>query len=247
MTIDGIDVSTYGARQHHVEFGHHGISNESQWIRSAILPHFSKNMIDFKSIGIDLIVKPLQSQSALEPRIAIYQNIGSILSTLLGPVDLELDGVPHKFTAILKDHKFSEVAMRKWHKLSLTFDGYEYGTEVTATGTGSVTITNPGNILSPVLLTITPSATTTNVRITGLCRNPLTGEDEPVVLDSVTSGKVITLDGANGLFTEGTGNAKTLKGDITIKTMPGILGGQKTISCTQSGASLSATVLPLYM
>ena len=247
MTIDGTNITMYGARQHHVEFGHHEISNESEWIRSAILPHFSKNTIAFKEFSIDLIMKPLQAQSSLNPRIAIYKNIGNLLSTLLGPVDLVLDDIPNKFKAIMKSYKVAEVSARKFHKLTLSFNGYEYGTEVTATGTGSVTISNPGNILSPVLLTLTPGATASNVRISGICRNPHTGEDEPVVLGSVTKNKVITLDGANGLFTEGSGNAETLKADITIKSPPGILGGQNTITSTQASMAMTAKVLPLYM
>ena len=245
MTIDGTNISIYGARQHHVEFGHHGISNDSEWIRSAILPHFSRNRIDFKEIGIDLIVKPTVSQSGMNPRTAIWENIGKLLAMLQDPVELALDGVSHRFKVILKSHKEAEVSIRRFHKLSLIFAGYEYGEEVTASGTGSVTVNNPGNILSPVLLTLTPGANASNIQITGICRNPHTGADEPVILETVTRNRVITLDGANGLFTEG--DTSTLKADITIKSMPGIPGGQTTISSTQASMVMTARVLPLFM
>ncbi len=245
MTINGTDISTYGARQHHVEFGYHQIKNDSAWIRSAILPHFAKNYIDFKQISVDVMVKPKANQSAMHPRDAIHRNVSDLLAALLEPADLVLDNFSHTFKVILKSHKENEESMRRFHKITLDFIGYEYGAEVTASGTGSVTITNPGNILSPVLLTLTPAANASNVRITGVCPDPHTGADQAIILGTVTKNKVITLDGANGLFTEG--NTSTLKPDITILSPPGIVGGQKTITCSASTMRMTAKVLPLYM
>ena len=243
MTINGVEVSTFGARQSHITFGHHTYSNESAWIRSSPLPHLENNYIGFKSFEVDLIVKPIAGQQAENARDAINKNISDLLAELLQPAVLELDGFSHSFKGILKSHKVDEMSPRHWHKLTLEFDGYEYGTEITYSGTSSITIVNPGNILSPLLLEIMPTATVNNVTVTGICRNPHTGADMPVTMGKITQNKVIRLDGANGLFTED----GALKSNIDIRVPPAITGGTHTITCSAASASMVATVLPLYM
>lgn len=245
MTIDGVNVSAYGAHQQHVEFGFHGISNDSAWIRSAILPHMSKNVIDFKKISVEVIVKPLASQASMHPRDAIRLNTSNLLASLLGPVDLVLDNFSHTFHVILTDHKTNELSMRRFHKVTLEFSGYEYGPQVSESGTNTVTINNPGNIISPLRLQITPAATASNVTITGACPDPVTGEDAVITIASVTANRKIVLDGANGIFWEG--NQSTLKTGLTIAALPGVKPGSTTITCSQTGAALTATILPLYM
>ena len=243
MTINGTNISTYGASQHHVEFGYHEISNDSAWIRSAILPHMGRNYIGFKTISVDVMVKPLQAQSAMHPRDAIHANISNLLASLLAPVDLVLDNHSHTFHVVLKSHKLNEVVPRRFQKLTLDFDGYEYGSQVEYTGTGSVVVSNPGNLISPLKLEITPAANTSSMTITGICPDPVTGEDTTVSLATAYANKVITLDGANGLFTED----GVLKPGITIAGPPGVKPGTTTITCNKSGAALKATILPLYM
>ena len=238
MTINGKNtVTVWNAKQHHIIIGHNEVDRSSKWIRSAILPHFGAGYLGFKQISVDMIMNGAS-------REAIIGNISNILAEIeKGPAKLAFDGYTHQFEGVLKSSKIDEVVMRRFHKLSLTFIGYEYGTEVLATGVGSVAVTNPGNILSPVKLEITPSATATDVTVTGLCRDPRTGEDLPVTLETVTQGRVILLDGANGLFKDGT----ALKADLDIKALPGIIGGSATITCSDASAVMALSVLPLYM
>ena len=138
MTINGVDISVYGAHQHHVEFGFHQVNNDSAWIRCAILPHMAKNYIDFKQFSVDVMVKPLASQSSLHPRDAIHANVSNLLSALIAPAVITLDNISHTFKAVLTGHKENEVSPRRFHKVTLEFAGYEYGTQVVATGTGCV-------------------------------------------------------------------------------------------------------------
>lgn len=237
MTINGTNITTWSAVQHHIDIGHHEVNRDSQWIRSAILPHFGAGYIGFKTLDVDMLVYG-------DNREQIIGKTSNLLAVLQdGPVSLDLDDYTHNFEVVLKSYKVSEFVMRRVHKVSLSFIGYEYGAEILATGRGSVALTNPGNILSPAKLEITPSANRTNVTVQGLCRDPRTGADLPVTLETVTQGVVITLDGANGLFKEG----NNLKADLDIKSMPGFVHGAATVSCSDSAAVMSLTVLPLYM
>ena len=236
MTINNVDVSTFSVKQHKVTIGHADPKNESEWVSAALLPHMSAGYIGFKTIDIQFIVKGADRET-------IIANRSKLLAALMNPCTLALDGFTHKFKAVLKSHKENEVSMYRWHTVTATMLCYEYGTEVGATGTGSVSATNPGTIVSPVELKITPAANATNVTISGLCRNPRTGADMPVTLGTVTQSRVIILDGANGIFTEG----GSLKTDIDIQYPPCVAPGAVGIACSAPTAGLQLTILPLYM
>ena len=237
MTINGVNIGTYyGAKQHRMSVGHCDVKNNSAWISAALLPHFEPGYVGFKQIDMEFIVKGAS-------RDAIIANRSKLLAALMSDAVIVPDNYPRKFRTVMKSHKEEEVSQKRWHKVTVALIGYEYGTEVTVTGTSSVSATNPGTIVSPALLQITPTANKSNVIITGLCRNPRTGADMPVTLGTVKAQKVIVLDGANGLFTED----GSLKPDINIQYPPGVAPGLATVTCSDTSAALSLSILPLYM
>ena len=236
MTINGTNISQYGAKQHHFNIGHCDAKNNSEWVNAAPLPHMEVSYVGFKQIDVDFIIKG-------SGREEIIANRGKLLAAIMEPADIVLDGYSHHFKVIMKSHKENEISMRRFHKLSISFVGYEYGSEVRRTGSGTLSATNPGTIISPVLLSITPVSSKSNVTMTGLCRNPRTGVDLPVHMSTVTAGREIILDGANGLFLEG----GYLKPDIDIKYPPAVAPGAVSVVCSDSSAALDMTILPLYM
>ena len=236
MTINGTNITTFGARLHRVNFAYGDMSNESEWIRSAVLPHLTGTVSTWKRITVELFVYG-------EGRDEIHSRVSSLYAALLSPADIVFDNIAHYFKMVLVNHSEEEFTPKKKHKVTLELQGYEYGDTVTVSGGSSISVTNPGSAESPLRLSITPSATATNVKLTGVCRNKRTGEDMPVTLQTMTSGTVIVLDGANGLFTEGT----ALKGDILIKAVPALKPGTTVISSDNSNVALSATVLPIYL
>lgn len=236
MTINGIDITTYGARQHKVEFGYSDISNSSEWINSAVLPHFEGTIGTWKHLGAILFVYG-------SGRDEIHEKVSKLYAQLMDPADIVFDGISHKFRAVMTAHAEEEFTPNRCHKVTVTLQGYEYGEEISSEGTGSVRVMNPGSTESPLLLTITPSVSAANVVLTGVCRNKRTGADMPVTLQTVTRNVPIVLDGANGLFTEGS----SLKSDIVIKAVPAVKPGITDIVSSNTSMALAATVLPLYL
>ena len=237
MTINGHDaLQEYGARQHHVKFGYHKVNNESEWIRGAVAPDFQNGWISYKEFAIDYYIHG-------DGWNDIREKISRLLGIFLQPVDMELDGIDHFFRAVMTNHSVEEVSLRRKHKLTVNFEGYEYGATVSKTGNGSVNITNPGTILSPIRLEITPKESASNVRITGLCRDNRTGADLPITLGTVTKDRVIILDGITGIFEE----AGNLKSDLTIKAIPAVMPGINKIVSSNTNVTLKAIVKPMYM
>lgn len=235
MIINNVDISTFQARQQRVSFDHASIKNNSEWAAHSAAPYFEKNSIGMKSFTVELVVKG-------QNREDIIGNTSSILAMLLDACDLTLDGFTHKFRAILKKHSTAETSMRRWHILKLDFEGYEYGESVTASGASSFQISNPGNIVSPCRVEITPRVGVASASFTGICRDSYTGEDKPVIIENLETNKKVIIDGVTGLITQG-GQPK----EMELWALPSLVPGSTTITCSSGWIDISVIVTPLYM
>lgn len=236
MTIDGIDIAVFGARQHNVTFDHNAIGNDSEWQDGAVLPFLRKNMVGFKSLTVRVIVKG-------EDREEIVRNTSRLLGALMKPVDIGLEDYNHRFKGILKTYKKTELAMKRFHALELSFDCYEYGETVKKSGTGSILIFNDGNIESPCRLTVMPAASSNYSTITGISRGSKDGEELAVTIAEMTAGKEIVLDGINGIFTlDGSPDS-----GIDIWTLPSLKPGLNEIVCSAGQAYMTCELMPMYM
>lgn len=240
MLIGTRDVSEWNARQWNVSIGNHEIENESEWTRGSPLPFFGRNTIGFKTVKVVLLIKD-------DGREAMNRDRSGILAALLEPAELTLEGFTNKFFGILKKHSFTETVGNRldcWHKLTLEFLAYEFGQTVSASGTGTVTITNPGNIEGPAVIELTPTFGAAAVTMTGVCRNPETGEDDPVTIRNLETGKTIVLDGETGLITQ---DGELKAGDVDIWEMPSVLPGENTITCSTDKITITVKIKPRYM
>lgn len=240
MTVNGTNISTFGARQHSVTFTKSDISGKGEWPRSAALPFFDQIDVGFKSITVNVIVKGSSRQD-------IHNKVSNLLALFQQEADVVLDGFSCTYHVVMRSHKESELSMRRWHKVQLDLTGYGYGTPVSAQITSGTTLTinNPGNRKeSPCILQITPRAGVASATITGICRDPMTGADLPVVVKNTTANKVVTIDGLTGLITEGTANKA---GDVEIWRLPSLKPGSNSIVTSSGSLSLKVTVTPLYI
>lgn len=239
MKINEWDICEADAKQWNVIMGYHSIDNESEWARGSPIPILFQNEIGFKPMKITLLIKA-------DGRQDILGRCSEILSHLLAPAELTLDGFEHKFCGILKKHSHSENAMRRWHTLTLEFDCYEYGPQVeqTFSGTTSIIVSNSGNIVTPAVIVITPQIGAASVELTGICRDPNTGEDLPVTVRELTAGKKVILDGEAGLFTE---DGKLKASDIDIWGVPVLLPGNNKIAVNNNRMDIAVQFRPRFM
>lgn len=249
MQINGWDISEAGARQWNVTPGSHSISNESEWARGSPAPVLLGNQIGFKPLKIVLLIKG-------DGREAILANVSTVLSRLLEPTELKLDGFSHRFKGILKKHSLEEnplnignVFLNRASKLTLEFECYEYGvTEpgeaytASAAGEEQITVTNPGNLITPVVIEITPQIGVASLTITGVCHDGL-GEDLPVTVKNLVTGKKVILDGETGLMTQD----GELGGNIDIWSLPALQPGANTITLDSDRMNMTIKYYPRFM
>lgn len=241
MLIGTWSISNAGARQSNVTFGYSSISNSSEWSRGSPVPFLMKNDVGFKQMKIVLVVKG-------SGREEILHKCSEIISHCLEPVELTLDNYKDRyFYGILKKHSAAERSMKHWHTLTLEFNCYEYGNEIKQTFSGATefTVNNTGNLPTASIIEITPQIGVESIVMTGICRDYDTGEDIPVTIKELTTGKKIILDGTTGLFTED-GQLKN-PDNIDIWTTPVLIPGNNKITVNSSRMDISVKFRPRFM
>lgn len=240
MKINGIDIARYGAKQYRVDFGQSELKNDTEWIERAALPLFSANYNLFKELTVKLIVYGTGREN-------IRNKISEIISHLLEPAELELDGYARQFAGILTKtdvDEGSDAARKRFQILKLQFDAYEHGRQVAVEKDqweSYVQVKNPGNIRSPAVVRITPKTDLAALTVSGICADGF-GQDVPVTINNLKNGKTIIIDGITGIVEED-GAAK----DIDIWTLPAVRPGSNEITLSQWNVGMKVTVLPLYI
>lgn len=238
MTINGIDISTFGARQTRITIDHHEWDHNYQWTPGAVLPVYGISSIIPKQIVVVINIKGTGRQNLIAKRSAL-------LALLRDRAEVVLDGYTNKFNVVMKGHKETEMAKARWHQIELDLEGYEYGAAVTEQTTNAsseaLQITNPGNLVSPCCIEITPRAGAQSIRLTGICRDSFTGEDLPVEIEDIIIGKVIKIDALTGQITED-GSLK----DMDIWALPSLKPGVNSIGCNNANMTVKCTVTPFY-
>lgn len=241
MQINGIDISRWHARQWAVTIGNHAITNSSEWNRGSPDPFLIGGTIGFKTVKVTLLIKD-------SSRDAMTLDRSNIVATLLEPADITLDGFTHKFRVVLsKDASFEETVnyrQDRWHKLTLELQGYEYGPELSISGITTLTVVNPGNLNTPAVLELLPSISTIPVTLRGICRNPLTGEDDSVTVRNLTTDKKVIIDGETGLITQ---DGVQKAGDVDLWELPLLAPGVNTITCDNANITMTIKFKPRYM
>lgn len=243
MKINGWDISEIEAIQWRVDQGEVETENSSEWVRGAPLPVLLNSQVGFKNFTVTLLVRG-------HSRVGIQKKIGRILAALLEPAELELDGYEHKFVGTLgkpKVTEHSDHARHRFQVLELPFAGYECADLMecgTFHGTNIVSVMNPGQITSPLILELTPDSDQAQITINGICRDSISGADLPVTVQNLKSGKKIILDGVTGLITE---DGELKAEDVDIWALPTVLPGINTIVIDHTNVIVTAKILPLFL
>ncbi len=113
------------------------------------------------------------------------------------------------------------------------------GDTVTATGIGSVTVTNPGNIRSPCQLQVSNVSGST-------CLITATGYS--LTIGSITSAdEIFEIDGIAGTIAERSGKTEGGWNDVDLWELPYMTPGKNVFRTTPATANIKATVQPVYM
>jgi hypothetical protein len=237
MKIDGVDIAAYGAQQWNVYPAFSQISNNSEWIDGTCIPLMLNSTTGFKKMKVAVLIRGSTRQE-------IWKQASNLVACLLKPSIIQLDGFEHNYYMYLDNAEEAETSLKRWHKATLEFAGYEYGNEHSVTtAEKELSVINEGNMETPAIIEITPLIGLTSVTITGIVRDKITGEDKPVTVRELTMNKPVILDGETGLINEG-GENKFSKVDLW--DFPSLLPGENHITVNQD-VTIKVTYKPRFM
>ena len=191
MLLSGVDISNYGATLLDKDIQTAEVITYQDWLRNA--PSFITlgQKEKYKAITCELAIKGTDDDDILEK-----------ISNLIKQAEkctIQFDDTVFIYDAILKDKSHKEFGnSHKIYTLNIEWaSGYAYKPEITETLDHiiSKTITVPGNLPTPAVVTITPTIDTISAILTGLTKNPIT-------ISNLHANTPVTIDGEKCTVTE---------------------------------------------
>lgn len=119
MTVNGVSVGTYHARQHKVVYGYPERNASFEWPTGCANPVFYRNTPNLETVTVELIVEGAS-------REGIRSDIRQILGLFnTSSVNIGLTGGGY-ILGTLQGSTSQETSPQKWHKLILTLRGIAY-------------------------------------------------------------------------------------------------------------------------
>ena len=183
MTINGINISTFGAILLSKQITNHDVVQVYNWLDGASMPVFARNEQRFKDITLTFLIES-SSESATEGSfsalVLALKDCVILFDELSKYFACHFDGKvePKKLTA---KAWLVEVDL-KCHKTYLP------EVVISANGVSSKSITSTGAIPSPCLITVTPTVAITEYTISGL-------SSISIKIKNLTANKAHVIDG----------------------------------------------------
>lgn len=191
MTINGVDISKYGAKQLTVDIAAPDEGCSAEWAEGSPLPRWHKVRQKFGTLQISVLFRGAG-------RDEILRSAGDMIALLDGESILRLDGYAGEFvcyyTGGAEPSKIARCGTR--YTLSLEFKCYRRDTPriLRSTDGAPVRIFGAGSRTSPAEVSITAATALSDVVISGF-------PDGDIGISGIAAGETIIIDGAAGTVT----------------------------------------------
>lgn len=274
MKIDGWDISNAKARQARYIDGHHSLSNESVWNTGSNRPIFQRNQMGFKNFTLELWVKGNGYQEIVDHRGMILSRlIGEVVlepdwtehkfRAVLNKYSVEESSKQRFHVLSLEFEGYEYLEAEPFTiEVSTDFTIENVGTaptpvtlELTPKG-GPVGIPEDQMVASIICDSddayivddedgaAIASHDYDTLVITGLSRDPRTGEALEIEIRNTTPGKKIVIDGETGKITE---DGQVKIEDVDIWALPELLPGENEITTNNNWLEAVVRYNPRFM
>lgn len=252
MTVNYIDIATYGLIEWSVTKEYAAIANSTEWPAGAALPWMVRGTYGLKKISISVMAEGTT-------REGIWDKCSKLVGILLKPARITLNEFPGRyFYGVVTNAAQAETALRRWHKATLDIQCYEYGDEVVTTGTGTyITVNNIGTMPTPCSIEVGAATAKDEMHIWGLTKKP-SGTDVEITItgliaDAATYSNAVKIDGETGLISQGTGGVMTNPWSrvTTLYALPMLQPGNNIVSfegrASMSDVTATVKYKPMYI
>lgn len=157
-------------------------------------------------------------------------------------VELELDSQPgYYYYGIAAVTTEKENNMVTSFAISITADPLKYAKSISTTleNASSTVLNVSGDYETPCIIELTPSGAITTYTIKGAARDPVTGEEEDIIIKNLSAGKKVIIDGEACTVTEDGANKYA---DTEMWEFPTLLPGANALTFTSSSVPCDVTI-----
>lgn len=231
MTINGIDISVYGATLLGKQIGNHEVVQVYDWLEGASAPVYLRTQQRFKTINLSLLLESATEAQTEQYFISLMQ--ASRNSTI------QFDDLDKRFACHFEGAAEPQrIALGVWI-VELELSCYRtFLPDITESATGALskTIANTGTVPSGCIVTVTPTLAIAEYTITGLSSTPIKiknlSANKPHVIDGVTYRYL--KDGANDI------------GNYSAFEWPMLKPGSSTITFSHSTVTVLIQYAPAF-
>lgn len=157
-------------------------------------------------------------------------------------VELELDSQPgYYYYGLAAVSTTKENNMVTTFVISITADPLKYTDPISTTleNASSSDLSVSGDYETPCIIELIPSGAITKYTIKGAARNPVTGEEEDIIVKNLSAGKTVIIDGESCTVTE---NGANKYGDAEMWEFPTLLPGANALTFISSSIPCNVTI-----
>lgn len=228
MFINNIPLSDFNAKLLKRQISPPQISIENYWPKKALRPFVSKTKgYYFKTLDLEIEFKGTPSE--------IEMNKSKVIQALTS-ASVAFKNLDHNYTGVISGTGTGE-QVNGYEVLSIEMLAYEHESaqEVSIDRNAARTIFLDSNSPTPVVIELLPSVNVASLIITGL------GKD--ITLSNLSAGKVVIIDGEQGLVTEDGLNKWQ---DYSSWSFPKLMPGENNISFSESTLDIAIRFSPRW-
>ena len=229
MFVNGIDIATFEALLAIKDIQTSDVVTYDDWLRNSLNPLYFGKTEQFKKINVQFVISDAGDNGALT-------NISN-LTKQFEKCTIKFNDVDFYFDCTIAS-KSNEKLTNGFYTLDVELkSAYGYLPSVTIVLSGtSQTITVPGNLPTPAVVTLTPSIDMSSVT--------LTGAGKPITISNLHANTPVIIEGEQCLVTESGVNKFS---DTDMWAFPVLQPGANTISVDHGGVTVQIVYKPKFI
>jgi phage-related protein len=239
MTINGINISTLKAKLLSRSILPASKTVLYEFLNDKSLNPVKTNETAYQYKSIDLVIT-INAEDEAE-----LESLKSQLTNMLQECDIEFDDLDCIYSGYLSGEIKTESISSLIENINIKILVLAHGKveSQTISNSGSTDINIQGTAETPCTLIITAPIGMISLQIDGAARDPVTGDNESILIKNLTNGVPIIIDGEACTVTE---NGTNKFGDCEMWRFPSLLPGNNTITLNAE-CTVQVTYKPRYI
>lgn len=231
MLINGIDIVNSHAQLLKKDIQTAEVVIYDDWLRNALNPLYLSKQETYKQLKLQLLIKDTDGEHCLT-------DISGLIKQL-EKCTIKFDDLSFYYDCLIVSKSHKRLAQGRWYTLDVELkSGYAYKTAVTETldHVASKTITVPGNLPTPAIVTITAPINTSTLTLTGF-KDSITVNNLLANIPRIIDGEACTVlqAGVNKFI------------DTDMWSFPVLQPGANTIATSNSNCVITISYKPKYI